>query len=272
MYLAVSEDLLPATDSGRWSLARELGADGVELLFGPHDFERHELWQTGGPARLKGAVQAAGLLLPSVSAGYFLDHPLTHPDSLHRQRSAGVLDRLLEAAAEAGATQVVLTLLGDAEPKSQEEADRLAAAVTPLAEKMHRQQVTLLLRTVLPATDSLALVSRFAPAPVKLSLDVGLAVALGRDPVAESRLLGEAVGQVRLGDRTVPGLRVPLGQGGVPFPSLAREWSGRSALWGVLDSPARGETRTEAARALAWLRKTLGLPAAPEARTDPGSL
>src|SRR5207244_707394 len=47
--IAVSEHVLHGSALERLALARELQADGVELRFGPYDFEQHPLWLPGGP-------------------------------------------------------------------------------------------------------------------------------------------------------------------------------------------------------------------------------
>src|SRR5262245_6559753 len=51
--IAIRANLAPSAENARLAAARELGADGVELTFGPHDYEHHALWRPGGPASLR---------------------------------------------------------------------------------------------------------------------------------------------------------------------------------------------------------------------------
>src|SRR5437773_1389264 len=111
VHMALSEHLLPGPTAERFTLARELGADGVELLFGPYAPEQHLLWRAGGPAELRQRAAVAGVALPSVLAAYFNEHPLGDPDAAARRRHALVLERLLDACSEAGISLIVLPLL-----------------------------------------------------------------------------------------------------------------------------------------------------------------
>src|SRR5207302_686739 len=94
--------------------ARELGADGVELLVGPHAFEQHALWPPGGAAAVRAQAEAAGVAVASVRAGVVLDRPPHAADPAARRRAGQTLERLLDACAECGAA-LVLPLVGAAE-------------------------------------------------------------------------------------------------------------------------------------------------------------
>src|SRR5438552_826362 len=105
--IAISEHVLPGPGAERFARAKELQADGVELRFGPYDVEQHPLWQAEGPTMLRAQAQAAGVVLPSVYAGYFHQFPLHAADPASRRRHAQVLERLLDACAEAGVVILV---------------------------------------------------------------------------------------------------------------------------------------------------------------------
>jgi sugar phosphate isomerase/epimerase len=227
----------------------------VELAFGPHDFERHALWRPGGPAGLRSQAEAAGVSLPSVYVGYLLDFPLTHPDTVLRQRSASTVDRLIEVAAEAGATTLVLPFLGKAELRLPADVERLAEGLSPLAEKATRFQAALALHTVQPAAESLTLLSRLGPPSLKLAYDPVAALALDRDPVAEWRLFGEAVLQVRVGERRGSARPVATGTGQQRLAAIIAEWAGHPTIWGVVDSAPGDDPRSGVKAALAFLRE-----------------
>jgi sugar phosphate isomerase/epimerase len=230
--IAIRADLVKSPDNDRFAAARELGADGLELVFGPHDYEHHALWRPGGPADLRALARESGVAISSVLAGYLLDHPFTHPDSAVRSRSLSALERLVEAAAEAEVPVLVLPLFGAAEPGPPENYPRFAEAVAPLAERANRARVVLALQTLLPVSEARALVSQLTPAVVKLAFDVAAVSRLDRDAVGEARLLGELIAQVRFQYRVGP-------MGPV------------SCEWAVLESTGGEEPRT----AVAWLRR-----------------
>jgi sugar phosphate isomerase/epimerase len=238
VQIAIRTNLPPSPEHARFAAVRELGAEGIELTFGPHDYEHHALWRPGGPASLRLQARENGVAIPSVFAGYVLDHPLTHADSTAWCRSRAVLERLLDAAAEAEVSVIVLPLLGAAEPSRPEDYKRLGEALAPLADRAARARVSLALQTLLPASEARALVSQLAPVPVKLAFDVGMITRLDRDAVAEARLLGELVCQVRFQyratDRRPVGAMEPLG-----------------CAWAVLEFASGEEPRA----AIAWLRR-----------------
>jgi sugar phosphate isomerase/epimerase len=237
--IAIRADLLPTPENASFAAARDLGADGIELVFGPHDYDHHALWRPGGPATLRQQARDNGVAIASVLAGFLLDHPLTHPDSTSRSRALSVMERLVEAAAEAEIPVLVLPLFGAAEVGPPEDYPRFADAIAPLADKANRARVVLALQTLLSASEARALVSQIAP-PVKLAFDVTSVMRLDRDAVAEARLLGELVCQVRFqyraADRRFAG----------PGEALAREWA-------VLESVSGEEPRA----AVSWLRRIL---------------
>jgi sugar phosphate isomerase/epimerase len=250
VHIAIGEHLLSGSAADRFDAAREAGVDGIELGFGPYDGEHHPLLQPGQPASLRSQARAAGLSISSVYAGYFHDHALSHPDGDTRRRHAQVLDRLLAAAAEAGARVVVLPLFGAADVREPDAIRRLIDTLGPLADKATGSELLLGLETTLPAA---ALLAETRHPAVRVAYDLGNAVVLGYDAVADVKLLGHAVGQVRVKDCTPDDRRLPLGRGGVPFAAVAGLPAGLRAWW-VLEA-GTGEDRLAQARAdVAFLR------------------
>lgn len=237
MRVAVNEALVPVPPAERFTVARGLGAEGVELTFGPHGYDQHALWRPGGPATLKTEAAAAQIMLPSVFAGYFLDHPLTADDPAERRRAAGVLDRLLDACAEAGVGAVVLPCVGAADLNRPGASALLLEALATPAQKASVLGRILILITVLPAAELLSLLEQADPS-VRVAYDPSHAPLLGRDAVADLKLLGDAVRQVRV---NVVGADVA---------TVIRQLVGQAAdIWWVLEATTQGEDPMAAARA-----------------------
>jgi sugar phosphate isomerase/epimerase len=235
------------TTADRFARARELHADGVELRFGPHDFEQHSLWQPEGPHALRTQARDADVVLPSVFAGYFHAFPLGAAEAAARRQHAQVLDRLLDACSAAEVPVIVLPLLGAGEVTSEPVPPAFVETLTPLAHKAAACNLTLALETTWPAAAVLALLARVGSPAVRVAYDVGNAAVLGFDAIADFQLLGDALGQVRVRDCTPGGRRASLGQGAVALPALAQALAQRSYQgWWVLEAAAGDERATRA--------------------------
>jgi len=253
--IALSEHLASGPAAERLALARQLGADGVELLLGAYAPEQHLLWRPGGPAELRERAATAGVGLASVHAAYFSEHPLSDSDAATRRRHALILDRLLDACNEAGIATIVLPLLGRAELIEPEAFPCLFDVLAPLALKAAARGVRLAFAMPAPLCHLHALRSGLPGAPLAIAYNVGLAVTLGADPIVDVKLLGDALLQVRVGEVTADGRRTPLGQGVVPWAALKRLLGEQGFTgWCVLGG-ARGPDLHGAVRAdLAFLR------------------
>jgi sugar phosphate isomerase/epimerase len=259
MPLALSEYVFQGPAAERFRQVQDLQADGLELRFGPHDFEQHLLWQPEGPRLLRSQAQAAGVGLSAVYAGYFHQFPLSVPDPAARQRHSQVLDQLLERCAEAGVAVLVLPLFGTGELQEEAACHRLGEALLSATPKAVACQLTLALETTLPAAEIQTLLTRWGSSAVGVAFDVGNAAFLGYDVIADCQLLGPALCQVRVKDHSAQGQRVPLGQGSVPMAALVQALRQRRfAGWWVLETPAGADASTWARAEVAALRRLLG--------------
>lgn len=254
MNIAIGDYLPLGPEADPFIAARGTGADGVELRFGAQDGERHALLESGMPAVLRSRARGAGLELASVYLGYVVAHPLSEP------QHAGVCARVLEGAAEAGARVAVVPLFGKAEPRDEDSMVPLLAAVRELAERAAAVRLRVGLETALPVSVVLALLQRLDHPALGIAYDVGTAARLGYDPVADLKLLGPAVCQLRVRDTTPDGRRVLLGQGvvGENWAAIRAQGVGnteRGEPWYVLEVPAGADGPAWARAETTWLRE-----------------
>jgi sugar phosphate isomerase/epimerase len=258
VLLAVGEYVLPGSEAEQFAAARALGADGVELRFGATTGEGTPLLQPGRPAALRSQARAAGVTLASVFAGYLLTQSLHTPDEEAGRQHAEVLRAAVTAAAEAGARVVVLPLFGAVEPRDELAVRALIETLRPCADQAAAVGVVLGLETTLPVTALLALVRRLNHPAMRIAYDVGAAAALGWDSVADLKLLGDTVCQLRVRDGTADGRPMPLGQGvvGKQWSALWSAWQTRDAVerWCVLEVPAQMDAPEWARAGIAFLR------------------
>lgn len=257
MNVAIGDYVVGGPVPERFAALRALGVNGVELRCGPQDVERHPLLEPERPAEWRSAARAAGLALPSIFLGYVTTHPLSCSDLAARTHHVEVVERVLAAAAELGASTLVLPLFGQAEPRDDKEVEPLCAVLRRLGDRAAAAGIILGLETVLPVTALLALLQRVNHPAVQIAYDVGSAAQLGNDPAAELRLLTGSVCQIRLRDCSSDGRPVPLGQGrvGPQWGEVCRLWQPPDG-WHVLEVPATDDALRWVAASLEFLRAT----------------
>lgn len=258
MLIALGDYVLHGADP--FADARTLGADGVELRFGPQDAVGHPLLEAGTAAAWRSRARAAGLALPSIYAGYIAGHSPDNPEPEAQRRVGDTLSHLLTAAEAAGTRVLVLPLFAAAEPRDEATLTRLAVALAPLAERAAAGGILLALETTLPITAVLALLRRVNHPAVRIAYDVGAAAALGHDPASELKLLGGTVCQLRVRDCSADGRRVRLGEGtvGAHWHTIQAAWAPEERdieRWYVLEVPAAGDPAAWARAEIAFLRR-----------------
>jgi sugar phosphate isomerase/epimerase len=255
MKLAILDHHLQVPDTEVFTVVRRLGLDGVELGVGLYRLEGHPLLQPDGPATLRQRAEAQGVAIASVSAGFLRQ---CAPGEEARQRSVEVVARLLEACAEAGVPMLHLPV--DAVCERPREGCRLREWLGPLAERSAALGVVLAVELLRPVAEVCRRLEALPGAAVRVAYDVGNARAAGQDEVAELRLLGTRLGQVRLKDRErrEPFAGVPLGEGAV---NVRAVFAALGAIgyrgWGVLDAPAGDDPLTSAQKNATYARTLL---------------
>jgi hypothetical protein len=257
MRIALRENLVQAPAGERFARARDLGADGLELLVGPHGVEQHPLCRPGGSALVRSQAQAAGVAVASVFAGAVLEQAPHGKDPAARRRDGQALERLLDACAECGGSALSLPLFGMTDVAAQDPA--LAEVLAPLAEKARRLQVALVMHSLAPVAAAQALRGRPGSPAVQVAYDLNLASVLQHDAVAEVELVGDALGQVRVRGAGLPNRLPPSAPGAVDFVALARAAGRRQpAPWWVIDQVAGDDVTAELRRDLDFLRQLPG--------------
>jgi sugar phosphate isomerase/epimerase len=199
--IAVRELALQVPASERLTRARECGADGIELCFGPYEFDNHPFLQLDGAAVLQQRSQALGIELTSAYAGHLHDASLADADVVRRQRQISALARLIDASGRAGVRVVVVPLFRSAPRVESDALAKLRSILVPLAEQAKAQGVTLAVEAAWPVNALQSFLG--ASCALHVAYDVGNAFRLGYDPLTDLSLLGDQVIQVRLRDNTV---------------------------------------------------------------------
>jgi L-ribulose-5-phosphate 3-epimerase len=258
MQYGIVESALGPDRDARFALAREMGFDGVELMFSALDYEQLHLWTIPGAARVRRLATDAGVALPSVCATYFNWYGFVSDDAAVRRQSLDVLHRLCETAAEAGLRTILIPCFGAGEICSGNATHhaRIVEALAACADHAEARELILGLEATLPAQELIELVRQVDHPAVQVYFDTGNVVPVGYDPAQELLALGPYLCQVHMKDRRRDGETVALGSGDVDFSAVARALHTlRYDGWLVLETPGGQDYCHAAAQNLHVIRR-----------------
>jgi sugar phosphate isomerase/epimerase len=197
-----------------------------------------------------------------VSAGFITRQGLIDPEPARRQEISVLLERVLEACQAAGGGVLHLPCHGASEPRSAGERQLLLEVLRPLVQKAAALDVRLALDALEPADVCRDWVNALHGPPVGVAYDTGNARAAGQELAADLQLLGSALYQVRLRDRSKrePFPSVTLGAGQVDFGAVLKALVElRYEGWLIPEAPS-GDAPAEAARRSLQFLSTLAVP------------
>lgn len=220
MRLAAIDYHLRTTDARLCAQAKGLGVSALELTHGTLLTDRRWLSLHDGTTRWYTSAMAMGVAIESISATFAYEWS---PIDRKGRVDAAIIDaiaQLVEKAAYTGAGCVHVPCLEAAQPENPADLRRTIEYFSPALEKARERSLPLCLETNWPAELSRS-VADLDPQFLKISFDVGNAVAVGRDPVVDLETLGPSLGQLRLRDRRRYEIfrSLPIGHGDV-------NWSG----------------------------------------------
>ena len=200
--------------------AKQCGFDAIEWLFEADRFERNPVWMDAGRDALLAASTQSGVRVRSLCADYFMAHPFFRVSTDEQTRSVEILEKLIERAAAAEISTILIPVLEVAELRTRSDEVELLRCLERPLDRAAARGIRIGLETELPAADYRRLVEGAGHAALAVYYDAGNAAAKGFDAAEDIATLGHLLCGVHLKDRTVGGPSVPLGQGAVEFDAV----------------------------------------------------
>lgn len=197
-------------------MAPAVGIDFIELIAERQHNERNPMWSDEGVAAIQAHAAANGLIVPTFTNDYIIDHAVTGDADVMRLNF-----RLIERGAKLGSHIYIFPLFEHSE-LTPTNAKKFVSVIRDTADACAAHTIQLCLETVVegPAMlDALALYDRPA---IRLVFDTGNRVALGHDLSRDIRMLGDRIAHVHLKDKTLANENVVLGTGTVNFAEVFR--------------------------------------------------
>ncbi len=190
------------------AVAKEIGLEGVQIDAGGAA-EKLRTSQPEVQARYKEAMEETGVVVSSICMGLLNSNPLVSDP-----RAPGWISDTIEAAANLKAKVILVAFFGRGTLRTQEEKDKAAEVLKPLAPKAQKAGVILGLENTLSAEDNVRIVDKVQSPAVQVYYDVANSTFNGYDVPKEIRLLGDRICEFHFKDNTL------LGQGKVGYPAI----------------------------------------------------
>ncbi|MGI8916733.1 MAG: sugar phosphate isomerase/epimerase family protein [Chloroflexota bacterium] len=262
MRIGIVQGALDAPDADIFALAAELGFEGLELLFTEKP-ESDPLWSTAGRIAVLARAHASNVAIPSLMLSALNRGGLANDDAQLQEQARRLVRGVIEAAPELRSRVILVPFFFRAHISDAAAMARTVAGLRELCPEAEHAGLVLAYEGQLPATEIIRLLNAVGSPALRCYYDVGNAVWLGFDPVAELRQLGrERIAKVHFKEIKGEGSGalndVHLGEGRVPWSTIipALRDLGYDD-WIVLETRTQPDHRSAAAANLATTRRLL---------------
>ena len=187
------------------AVAKEIGLEGVQIDAG-RAAPKLATSNTEIQRQYKQAMEKTGVVVSSICMVLLNGNPLVSDP-----RAPGWVSDAIETAVNLNATVILLAFFGRGTLKTQEQKDKAAEILKPLAPKAEKAGVILGLENTLSAEDNVRILDKINSPAVQVFYDTANSTFNGYDVPKEIRWLGDRICEFHFKDRTL------LGQGKVNY-------------------------------------------------------
>ncbi len=187
------------------AVAKEIGLEGVQIDAG-RAAPKLATSNTEIQRQYKQAMEKTGVVVSSICMVLLNGNPLVSDP-----RAPGWVSDAIETAVNLNAKIILLAFFGRGTLKTQEQKDKAAEILKPLAPKAEKAGVILGLENTLSAEDNVRILDKINSPAVQVFYDTANSTFNGYDVPKEIRWLGDRICEFHFKDRTL------LGQGKVNY-------------------------------------------------------
>jgi len=187
------------------AVTKEIGLEGVQVDAGGAA-AKLTTSKTEIQRQYKEAMEKTGMVVASICMGLLNGSPLVSDP-----RAPGWVSDTIETAVNLNAKVILLAFFGRGTLTTQEQKDKAAQILKPLAPKAERAGVILGLENTLSAEDNVRILDKIESPAVQVYYDTANSTFNGYDVPKEIRRLGDRICEFHFKDRTL------LGQGKVNY-------------------------------------------------------
>lgn len=161
-------------------------------------------------------ISGTGVGVVTVCADYLMDRPLDVGDS----ESWTVLENVIPAMQELGATWLVVPCVDHSSLRTLESLERFTRASSALAHALEGTGIRVSLEADLGPSEFNSLLAKLDPEIFGVNYDIGNSAHLGYSDAEEFDAYGDRISLVHIKDRVFEGGSVPLGRGHANIPQV----------------------------------------------------
>jgi len=188
------------------AVAKEIGLEGVQIDVGRTPAKKLGTSSPEVQAQYKEMMKETGVVVSSICMGLFNSYPLVSD-----YRAPEWISDAIETAVNLNAKVILLAFFGRGALKTQEQKDKVAEILKPLAPKADKAGVCLGIENTLSAEDSVRILDKIKSDAVRVYYDTANSTFNGYDVPKEIRWLGGRICEFHFKDSTL------LGQGKVDY-------------------------------------------------------
>jgi L-ribulose-5-phosphate 3-epimerase len=220
MKYGIMQNVLQASLPELFSLAKQLGFDGVELDWYTASDLEHGALAPDRRAGIRAAANQAGIEIASVAAHFLSQGGIASLDPATQQAGVQVIRAGITLCQEVGARVLLVPFFGAGAIEGEAGIERLLHNLHILAHDAEAAGVVIGIEHMLPATTTVMLLERLGSPAVQTYWDMANCLGHGYDPVAEVHTLGRHLVQVHAKEYVAQGTMRPFGQGDVPVAAV----------------------------------------------------
>lgn len=190
------------------AVAKEIGLEGVQVDAGGAA-DALSICLPEVQEEYKEAMEKTGIAVSSICMGLLNSNPL-----VSEPRVPGWVSETIKAAANLKAKVILVAFFGQGTLRTQEEKDKAAAILKPLAPEADKAGVILGIENTLSAEDNVRILDKIQSPAAQVYYDVANSTFGGYEVPKEIRSLGKRICELHFKDRTL------LGQGEVNYPGI----------------------------------------------------
>lgn len=210
----------------RWrdefAFAKNAELDAIEWIYDEYGEDANPLASDTGINEMLSLAQENKIVIRSVCADYFMDHPFLRASSDEQNRLIARMEWLISRCKLAGIIRVVIPFVDNSQIENQRETEQTIAILESLLPSAESNNVELHLETSLSPVSFAAFLMQCRSPFVRVNYDSGNSAALGYRVKDEFGAYGDRIGSVHIKDRKLGGGTVSLGTGDADLHAVFR--------------------------------------------------
>ena len=202
--------------------AHVYGFTHMEWTIGQSRIERNPLMSRVGQEVIQSLIDRYSLNIQSLTGDCFMQAPFWKAAGLEQHHLLEIFKSVLNAAAAIRIRWIVVPLVDNGRLETEEQTEQLLQGMETIKPLLTSQGQKVVFESDFSPSRLRELIDQLDPNCFGINYDSGNSAALGYDPEEEIKTYGDRIDNVRIKDRLLDGITVPLGEGNADLPRVCK--------------------------------------------------